>query len=231
MSRADLLAGARDAAPAVPPNVPFGMIFGATAVAVGFDPAQATAMSVFIFAGAAQLAAVELLQADAVLPVVLATAFVLNLRYVVYSASLASMVRDLPLRWRAAMGYGLFDINYALAAARFRDGGAADVHRGWYYLGATLPLVLALAVGTLAGALLGRAVGADLGLSFLVPLVFVALVVPMLGDRSSRLTAVVAGSVAVAGVGLPLNLGLLVATACGVAAGLFHRRRSGEGDR
>lgn len=232
MNRSDLLAGARDAAPAVPPNIPFGMLFGATAVEVGFGPAQATAMSVFIFAGAAQMAAVELLQADAVMPVVLATAFVLNLRYVVYSASLAPSVRDLPLRWRAVMGYGLFDVNYALAAATFGSGTtpdgeddapAPDVHRGWYYVGATLPLVGGLAVGTLAGAVVGRSVGDELSLAFAVPLIFIALVVPMIGDRTTLLTAAVSGVVAVAGAGLPLNLGLLVATGCGVAAGLLHR--------
>lgn len=234
MSRSDLLVGVRDAAPAVPPNVPFGMLFGATAAEVGFAPVEATAMSVFIFAGAAQMAAVELLQSGAVLPVVLATAFVLNLRYVVYSASLAPVVRDLPTRWRAAMGYGLFDVNYALTVATFggdrerpgpADGAPRDRHPGWYYLGATLPLVAALAVGTLAGALLGASFGGGLDLAFAIPLIFVALAVPMIGDRTSLLAAAVSAVVAVLGAGLPVNLGLLLATGCGVAAGLLDRRR------
>lgn len=137
MDRAAFSDGLRDAAPAVPPNVPLGMLFGATAVGVGIDPVQATAMSLFAFAATAQIAAVELLQGGTALPVVLATVLVINLRYVVFSASLAPKVDHLSRRWRSVVAFPLFDVTYALAAARFdaedetaaadgRDEAAAD---------------------------------------------------------------------------------------------------------
>lgn len=224
-SRSDFASGARDAAPAVPPNVSFGMIFGATAVSVGMSPLAATAMSALVFAGAAQMAAVELIGREATLAVVLATIGLLNLRYVIYSASITPYVRHLPTRWKAVIAYPLFDINYALSVATFE--GDASVHRGWYYAGASAVLVGTWVLATLAGALLGAAVARDLGLEFVVPLVFLALLAPMVEDRPGAAAALVGGAVAVLGVELPFNAGLLVAAVCGVAAGAAAAGRTG----
>lgn len=259
MDRPAFVDGLRDAAPAVPPHVPFGMLFGATAVEVGFDPAAATALSLFAFAGAAQMAAVELLADGAALPVVLVTILLLNLRYVIFSASLVPEVRHLPASWRAVIAYPLFDITYALAAARFREddaargtgspstaagatsdaaGATSDAadpsrevgHRGWYYLGTAVPLVGALTVFTLAGALVGRAFGQGLSLSFAVPLIFISLVAPTIDSTPTAVTAGVATLVAVVGAGLPFNAGLLIAAVCGTAAGAVVQRRGSGSD-
>jgi len=224
MDRSEFVTGVRDAAPAVPPSIPLGMLFGATAVQSGIDLVAATALSLFTFAGAAQLAAVELLQEGAALPVVLATILLINLRYVIFSASLAPKVRHLSRTWRAVIAYPLFEVNYALAEARFGDadpGADHRGHRGWYFLGASLPLVATLVVGTLAGGLVGRAVGEGLHLDFAIPLIFVSLLVPQLDDGPSALAAGGAVVVAVAGAGLPVNLGLLVAVCCGTAIGVL----------
>lgn len=251
MDRASFVAGVRDAAPTLPPNVPFGMLFGATAVQVGFDPVAATALSVFTFAATAQLAAVELLRSGSDLPVVLATILLINLRYVVYSASLAPEVGHLSRRWRAAIAYPLFDISYALSIARFTDenedrddatddgddearsdGEGArpqDDHRGWYYLGTALPMVAVFAGSTLAGALAGQVVGEGLHLSFAIPLIFVALLVPSIDGRAGAVVAAVAGVVAVAGAGLPYNLGLLAAAVAGTVVAALAQRGSVAG--
>jgi predicted branched-subunit amino acid permease len=235
MDRSALRDGVVDAAPAVPPGVPLGMVFGATAVEVGIDPLAATAMSVFTFAGAAQVAAVELLRSDADLSVALLTVLLLNLRYVVYSASLVRKVEDMSRRWRAVMAYALFDVNFALAINRFRRGdgmganeagdtGITGDARGWYYVGATVPLVGSFAAATLAGALAGTTVGTGLDLGFAIPLVFTALLVPRLESNAALVAAGVAAVVVVAGVGLPFNAGLLVAAAVGTVAGVLTKR-------
>lgn len=241
MDRSAFRDGVADSVPAVPPNIPFGMLFGATAVAVGIDPLQATALSTFTFAATAQLAAVDLLGEGAALPVVLATVLVINLRYVVYSASLAPEVRHLSTRWRALIAYPLFDITYALAMARYLDGDADPDelaepaatdrvderasapddggHRGWYYTGVALPFVGSFIVATAGGALLGRTLGAGLQLDFAIPLIFLSLLVPTIDGRPAVLAAVVAAGLAVLGAGLPYNLGLLVGLLAGIAAG------------
>ena len=230
MERTDMFAGAREIVPAIPPNVAFGILFGAAAVEVGFSPTQATAMSLFIFAGTAQMAAVELLRTDAALSVVLATVLVLNLRYVIYSASLAPKVANLSSKWRALMGYALSDINYALAYFKFSEAETSNrdqgVHKGWYYVGLTAPFVISFVLATLIGGLLGAAIGAELNLEFIIPLIFIALVVPRIETRTEVLVAGVAGIIAIVAVGVPFNLGLIIATVAGVAVGLAYENRS-----
>lgn len=229
MDTAECIAGLRAVAPAVPPIVPVGMLFGATAVGTGFTPISATALSLFAFAGTAQLAAVELLREGATLRVVLATIVLINLRYVIFSASLAPKVRHLSRSWRAVIAYPLFDLNYALAEARFEAVGPDEGHRGWYLVGVSLPLVAAFVGGTLVGALAGEIVGDGLGLDFAITLVFVSLLAQQIEDGPTALAAGSALLVAVAGAGLPVNLGLLAAVLSGTLVGVLAESRPSEG--
>lgn len=225
MDTSECIAGLRAVAPAVPPVVPVGMLFGATAVQTGFTPASATALSLFAFAGTAQLAAVELLREGATLRVVLATMVLINLRYVIFSASLAPRVRHLSRSWRALVAYPLFDLNYALAEARFEEVDPQEGHRGWYMVGVSLPLVAALVAGTLAGALAGQVVGDGVQFDFAITLVFISLLAPQIEGKPTALAAAAGLVVAVAGAGLPANLGLLVAVFCGTAVGVLAAGR------
>lgn len=230
MDRRECLTGLLDAAPAVPPLVTGGMIFGVTAVKMGFLPLSATLLSLFAFAGTAQLAALELVQNGAALPVVLGTVLLINLRYIIFSASIAPKIAHLSRVWRAVVAYPLSDINYALAEVRFTDEEIDEGHRGWYLLGASAPLVAGLAGGTLAGTLLGRVVGEGLHLDFAITLVFVSLLAAQIDQRA---TAVGSGGgmvVATALADLPANLGLLVAVVAGTALGLLTSSRLGRPD-
>lgn len=231
MDRSAFLTGVREVVPAVISTAPFGMLIGATAVQAGFSPVSATALSLFAFAATAQFAAVELLQQGATLYVVLLTAVLINLRYVIFSASLSPKVAHLSRPWRAVVAFPLFDINYALAVAHFSDTDPAESHRGWYFVGASLPLIVALVLGTLAGAIVGQSVGEGLHLDFVIPLIFLSLLAPQVDGRPSLLAAVGAGGVAVLGVGLPFNLGLLIATGAGTAVGVMAARQSWRGPR
>jgi len=220
------LSGVYDILPALPPNLPFGMIFGAAAVDVGISPLEATAMSLFVFAGAAQVAAVDLLQTDTALPVVFVTVVIVNARYVIYSASVAPLVQNLPRRWRAVMGYGLFDVNFAFFMDKFGPAGTVSgaedgqtLHRGWYYVGLTAPAVVTFVAGTSVGALVGSAVGEGLDLEFAIPLLFIALLAPSIDSGPAVVTVVVAAVVSTGAAGLPFNLGLLVAIFAAVCAG------------
>lgn len=217
MDRSAFLAGVRDVLPVVASNVPLGMLFGATAVQVGFDPVAAVALSLFSFAALAQLTAVELLQSETALAVVLATVLLINARYVIYSAALAPRVEDLPRRWRAVIAYPLFDLNFALATTHFDE--SPEDHRGWYYLGVSLPIVVSFVASTAAGALVGGVLGRGLQLDFAISLVFVVVLTAQVDDRRALAVAAVAAVVSTAGVGLPFNLGLLVATLAGTAVG------------
>lgn len=220
--RESFLEGARDVAPALVGNVPFGVIVGVTAVSIGFDPFAVVAMSGLLFAGAAQLAMIELLGEGAPLLIVVLTGLVVNLRYVMYSASIGRYFAEYSPRWRAALSAFLIDITFAMTVTRADDGPEVDAAA--YYLGVSIPLWIVWVSATAAGALLGASVPASWQLEFAVPLVFLALLAPAIKNRSTAVAAGVSGTLAVALSGLAFNAGLLVAATGGIAAGALAGR-------
>lgn len=211
------VSGLRTVAPVLVGIVPFGLIAGAAAVEADLSLAQALGLSTIVFAGASQLAAIDLLGQDAPLLVVVGTALVINLRMVMYSASLAPSFTGVSRRARAVVAYLLTDQAYALSLAADHDDDAA---RLWYYLGLATPLWTVWVICTAIGAVVGARLPPWLPLSFAVPLTFLAILVPAVVDRPSLVAAVVGGTVAVLGVGLPYNLGLLAGAVAGIAAGM-----------
>src|SRR6056297_1149912 len=95
----DFLAGVRAALPSLFGLIPFGLVAGIAAVDAGLSPLQAVGLSFVVFAGASQLAAVDLLSQDASLAVVVVTAVVINLRMAMYSASIAPYFEAFRRRW------------------------------------------------------------------------------------------------------------------------------------
>jgi 4-azaleucine resistance transporter AzlC len=226
----DLRAGARDAVPILVGIVPFGLVAGYTALEAGLSPLQALGMSVVIFAGASQLAAIELLGQNAPLSVVVATAVAINLRLVMYSASIAPYFRRFRTRTKAVLAYVLTDQAFALSVAAYRDADRT-VDRRAYYLGAALALWAPWQVATLVGAVLGAGLPPELGLSFAAPLVFLALLVPAVDSRPDVAAAIVGGGVALLAEGVPYDAGLLLGAGAGVGAALAVERAAGdEGD-
>jgi 4-azaleucine resistance transporter AzlC len=216
----------RDFAPIIAGVIPFGAIAGIAAVDAGLTIAQAIGMSVIVLAGASQLATIELLGQDAALITVVFTALIINARFVMYSASLASYAQPLRTAQKATMAYLLTDQAYAFSINRFTAGPEPAGVRFAYYLGVGLTLWVVWQVSTAAGALLGAFVPESLSLDFAIPLVFIALLVPGLHDRSDGVAAVTAGFVAVIAVGLPYNLSLISAAVVGVAVGVGLARRT-----
>jgi len=214
--RDDYVAGARTVAPVLVGVVPFGLVAGAAAVEADLSVAQAIGLSTVVFAGAAQLAVIELLGQDAPLAVVVGTALVINARMFMYSASIAPYFEGLAARVRPLVAYLLADQIYALSIVRFRESGTST----WYYLGVASPLWGVWVVTTIVGALVGTRIPSWLPLEFAVPLTFLALLVPVVEDRASLVAAVGGGGVAVVGAGLPYNLGLLAGALGGIGAGL-----------
>lgn len=220
----DLRAGAVDMAPLLVGLAPFGLVVGAAMVSSGLSVPQALGMSVLVYGGAAQLAVVDLLASDAPFLVVAVTGLVVNLRFAMLSASIAQYFRRLPTAWRWVVGVLLVDVLYALSVTTFeRD---PEVDRRWYYLGAGVVLWAGWQAGTVVGVLLGASIPEGVPFEFVVPLVFIGLLVPGLDGTPALAAAGVGGTTAVIGADLPLNGGLLVAAACGIGAGLLVDRRA-----
>ena len=216
--------GIKDELPILVGVIPFGMIYGISALAAGMTPASAQAMSSIVFAGSAQFVLVQLVQAGAPLAVMLVTGFVVNLRHALYSASLSPYTRHLSLGWKVILSYLLTDEAYAVTITHYAqpDPGAP---RHWYFLGAGLTLWTGWQISTAVGIFFGAQVPPQWGLEFTLPLIFIALVVPALKDRGAVLAAIAAAGTAVLAAGLPYKLGLLTAALVGIVVGLWSEKK------
>ena len=221
---AEFIAGVRDELPIVVGVVPFGMIYGALAVGAGMPPTVTQAASVVIFAGSAQFLTAQLVGAGTPAVVIIASAVIVNLRHLLYSASMAPYLRPLRPAWRWGLAYLLTDEAYAVTITRFRAQqarGLPMLHRQWYLLGAGLTLWIFWQASTAVGVIFGARVPAGWGLDFALPLTFIALVVPAIRDRAEVAATAAAGVVAVVAAGMPFKLGLMLGVLAGSAVGLF----------
>lgn len=214
-------AGVRSILPILLGVFPFGVIAGIAAVEAGLGALQAIAVSPIVFAGAAQLATVDLLARDAAPIVVVLTALVINARFGMYSASLAPWLRGIRPATKAAAAYLLTDQAFAVSVIHFERTRDDLTLRAAYFFGAAVPLWVTWQVSSVVGVVVGSGVPPEWSLDFAIPLVFMALLFPAVKDRGTRVAAVVAGAAAVALIGLPLNLGLLAAATLGIAAGVI----------
>jgi len=217
--RREFLSGVRDEAPILLGVAPFGVIFGALAMAAHLPPIVGQAMSSVIFAGSAQFIAAQLFAGPATGFVIVLVVFVVNLRHALYSASVAPHVAHLGPAWKAVLAYLLTDEAYAVVISYYNRGGDAS-RKHWYYLGAGLTLWTGWQISTAAGILVGARIPENWPLSFMLPLTFIALVVPTLRQRSAIVAALAAGLAGYLTMGFPLKTGLLVAAIVGIGAGL-----------
>ncbi len=220
----EFFSGVRDEIPITLGDIPFGLIFGALAIRVGLSPVVANATSFIIFAGSAQFITVQLLGAGASLAVILMVVFVVNIRHMLYSASVAPYVSHLKPVWKYVLAYFLTDEAYAVAITNYDKNGVSDT-RHWYFLGAGVTLWTAWNISTLVGILVGGSIGSNWPVGFFLPLTFIALVVPALKDHPSVAAAVIAGAVGLLTMNFPYKTGLLLAAFCGIAAGLLLEKR------
>lgn len=204
-------------APLVPGVVAFGLVYGVVARQAGLSLGAVTAMSVLVFAGAAQFAAVGMWgQAGGGLIVL--TTFVINLRHVLMGASVAPYLRGQPGRWKALLAFGMVDESYALAISRYLRGDGSRE----FFLGANLGLYASWVLSSLAGGMLGGLVvdPGRWGIGLVFPLTFLGLLVPLLTRPVTAVVAVASGTVAVATAAwLPGKANLFLAILLGSGVG------------
>ena len=220
VARSSFVAGFKGVLPILIGVIPFGMIYGVLALDAGLTTVQAQAMSLIVFAGSAQFVMTQLFDAQASSVVIVITAVVLNLRHMLYSASISGYFSHLSRRWRLFLAYFLTDEAYAVAITRFHEGIGEQSFR-YYYLGAGFGLWAVWQISTAAGILIGSRIPAEWSLDLIIALTFIALVVPALKDWAGLIAAITAGIVSIIALNLPYGLGLIVAALTGIAAGLI----------
>lgn len=215
---AAFLLGARSLAPLLVGVTPFGVIYGVVALKSGLSPTAAMAMSSVLFAGSSQFLLAQLVGLGAPVLVMTGAVFLINLRHALYSASVAPHLAHLPRRWKALLAYLLTDEAYAAAIGPLMTAEDRR-HAHWILFGAGLALWSGWQVSTLVGILLGAGLPEGLPLDFALPLTFIAIVVPLVRDRSRLLAALASGILAILLSGLPYKTGMLGAALAGIAVG------------
>jgi 4-azaleucine resistance transporter AzlC len=221
------MSGVKASMVALPGIVSWGIISGVAMIGAGLTPLAGVAMSVIVYAGASQLAALQLISAGAPLPLVLLAGFVVNLRFVLFSLSLSPYLRHLPPLRRALYSYGVSDNGYALSINHFNQH-PDDPERHRFFFGASALVWGAWQVGTVLGIVLGASIPASWSLEFTIILTFIALVMPHIRDRASIAAALTAGVVALATAGLPFRLGLIISAAAAIGAGMLVDRNKAK---
>ncbi|MFL7870816.1 MAG: AzlC family ABC transporter permease [Anaerolineales bacterium] len=221
-------AGVRAELPLLIGVAPFGMIYGVLALNAGLEPVPAQMMSSIVFAGSAQFITAQLLREAVPGLVIVLTIAVVNLRHVLYSASVAPYVRSLPMRWKLLLSYLLTDEAYAVTILHYEQEGAHPVGH-WFFLGTGVALWTCWQLCTAAGILLGATLPESWPLDFALPVTFIALVIPALKDRPALAAAVTAGIVALLAYRLPYKLGLMLAGLLGILIGTWLEGRKSPG--
>jgi 4-azaleucine resistance transporter AzlC len=221
------LAASRACLPILPGVLAFGAISGVAMVAAGMPYYLAMLMSVLVYAGNAQLAALQLLTSGTPLVIAILAGLVINLRFSIYSLSMAPQLAAARPHWRPLLSYLLTDNGYAMVLRGYeRPLGAMD--KVWYYLGCSAAIWTTWQLGTLTGVLLGTRIPSAWHLEFSIVLTFLAIVAPTIRDRAIAAAAVAAGVTAILAWSLPLRLGLVVAVAAGIGAGMLAENLRAE---
>jgi predicted branched-subunit amino acid permease len=208
----------------------WGMVVGVAMVKSGLTLAQACGMTLLVFGGSSQLAALPLIAAAAPVWVIFATALVVNLRFVIFSALLAPHFAHLPWPKRLLYGYISGDMSCALFLQRF-PSYAPEPGKFSYMQGLMIPNWCAWQTGSLAGIFLGSAVPSAWGLGFAGTLAILCVMIPLVANRAALCGVLVAGAVAVWAHALPYKLGLLLAVLLGMLSAMAVEATRGRWSR
>ena len=225
-ARALARAGARDMTPMVIGVVPFGLAVGAMIGSSDLDPWSAAASAPLILAGAAQLTTLQMLEAGSNPVVIVASALLINLRILLYSASLAPWFAGLRLRTRLLLATSVIDQTHFVAVPRFEQGDMDRRGRVAYYAGASVWLVSAWLASQFIAMVLGAELPESARLDMAAPLALIGLLAKSVGTRPSAVAAALGVAVATIGAGLPFHSATLVATVAGITVAVVSEAAS-----
>lgn len=220
----DYAGGARAALPWMLGVAPFGLVIGVTAAHAGIPLFAGWLSAPLVFAGSAQLALIQLLDSGAAPAVAVVAALAINLRLVLYSATMAPRWRDRPAWWQALAAYLIVDPTIAVGTDGYDTLPDPErAHR--HYLGGGLILWVVWLAAIAGGATAGAHAPSALHLEMVIPLFLTGEVVHRLRDRATVQAAAVAALVAAAAAPALWHLGPIAALAAGIGAGLAAERR------
>jgi predicted branched-subunit amino acid permease len=220
-NRSDIAAGARTMVPWLAGIVPFGLVIGVSAAQADVPTLAGWLTGPLIYAGSSQVATIGMIGAGAAPAVVVASALIINIRLIFYSATMARYWRGTPLWWRMVAAYLIVDPSVAVGLDGYQRLGRGRGHA--HYLGGAVLLWVSWLAAIAAGAMVGAGLPAWLHLEFVIPLYLVGQAIAKLARPAQRRAIFAAAAVALLALTAPLQLGIALAITAGVAAGLTAR--------
>jgi predicted branched-subunit amino acid permease len=221
-------AGIKDMLPAAPGIAAWGLMTGVAMTKSGLSLIESLCMTFVVFAGSAQLASLPLIAVGAPLWVILATAFCVNLRFVVFSAHLRQFVMHLPRQHRMPLGFMVGDITYVLFTQRHAQPAPDETgqrEQVAFLAGHAICNMSAWMGSSVIGCLLASFIPTQWGIGFAGVLALLGISFSLAADRMRLIAAAVASVAAIMAFALPLRLNVLVAIAAAVVVCLAVERQ------
>jgi 4-azaleucine resistance transporter AzlC len=167
--------------------IPFGLAYAVTARSAGLSILETQLMSILVFAGSSQFSGAGLFLAGAAPITIILTTFIINVRHFLYSLSLGQTIK---LSWVQKLigAHFLTDEAFGITIVSGQTSFA-------YLLGAELSVFVSWNLSTLVGSLISQAIPDPiaLGIDFIFPLSFLAMLIPLLKNRFDILISIIAG--------------------------------------
>jgi len=207
--------GIADVSPLMIPVVPFGIIFGVLAIDLGLTPITAMAMSIIIFGGASQIIFLQLFSAGASSLIILSSVGAVNSRHLLYGAVLSEHMSGFKMTWKIIISYFLVDQAFAVTNSYLKK--STDKDKAFHSFGAGATCWVIWQITTIIGIFLGSIIPEKLGLSFAVPLTFLALIVDDLRKLINIIVIIISGLIATLGYEIiPFKAYVIVAAISGL---------------
>ena len=214
------LKGIIDVSPLMIPVVPFGLIFGILAIDIGFSPSATMGMSLIIFGGASQIVLLQLFSGGASSLVIISSVGAVNSRHLLYGAVVSEHLSDLKLVWKIIISYFLIDQAFAQSNEYFKKNN--DKNKYFHLIGGGVTCWVIWQTTTFLGIILGAAIPEKLGLSFAVPLTFLALLVNDFRKLINVIVIISSGLVATLGYNyIPYKAYVIVAALVGLLVAMI----------
>ena len=219
------LKGIRDVSPLMIPVVPFGLIFGVLAIDVGFTPIQTMGMSLIVFGGASQIVLLQLFSGGASSLVIISSVGAVNSRHLLYGAVVSEHLSDLKLIWKIIISYFLIDQAFAISNEYLKKN--KNKNRYFHLVGGGATCWVIWQSTTFFGIILGASIPEELGLSFAVPLTFLALLVNDFRKVINIFVIIISGAVATFGYNyIPFKAYVIVAALAGLFTAMILTRKN-----
>ena len=226
---AEFVSGMKAALPFHLGVFPFGLVFGVLGIESGLSMIQTILMSSIIFGGASQIVFVQLWSAG-VPPIVIGSSVgMVNIRHILYGASISKYIEHLPLHWRIILAYLMSDQAYSVSIKRYRSGKFLKFSH-YYFLGAGFIMWIGWQAATVVGVLSAEVIPEKWSLTFAIALTFIAIVIPLVKSKSEIISFITAGVLSIVLQPLPWKLWLITAALGGIFAGwstaiMFNEKR------